>query len=934
MGTTAPARDTVGASAPQGATQTTDVSHLSGLQGEQSLRLGADALKALAPLLLAAPPEGVTEAQAFRTSSASKPTLTLSREARMSASMLAASDDTAAHPAAKAFARAAHFAALTPTSTSPLARQVANVIGKHFATTAGAKAAGDAQQVINSLRQRVATGAITAQAITAAQGDGDNRGSGGQGSGGRGSDGRGSQDDSDTPPHATTENAQTQGTSGTRLVFPKDVIAHVADMLSQAGDVDITALVEEVMFDCSHESESDLRELATQMQTANAQKASLRAAKTAYATAKAGVQSKEQTEYENLLSSNQIAPSVTLEAYEAWRPITVPAATLNADGSYTVPEPQLPDLPALPASFLPQAALPATGSDATGKTGSATHGGDVESGNNTPPPNSPLDKYGLMPEQEVILKTYFDTYATGWVNQQKAQGNPNPDVEAWMRDKLGLQPGADISTVWGNNQKLSGFLTGLSAPGTYGPDQKTVAGWRSTQSFDASDLNVAVFDGYGVSGDTQNILSGMLAGMTPDSDSPIGQQLVSEGITTPAQLLAAIGLHNGDGAGNMKKIDAFVSKEQAKGGPDSALAWSNTSERFAMAKAGGFDGSSFGLSPAASRNVQSLWLDMSPSIRAQYGDKIETFVATGIGMSAGASDNGAKFNAFAASVVANNPGQWDAEPQVAGNWIPSLVGQIALNTKPLAATFPSNVGLTQYVTQTWAYAFDSEQRTKYGNDINKWLAAEGISPTSTAAEVATKLTAWVKKGGDGLYPGEANQVSVSGAAGALVAKPKAEQNVQDALNGVGDYAPNANVHTGNAYRDALEALGLVGQNAAAPSPPAELLQGASAVLNLAGRPLVSATTAPHLSRTVGSLRSADTSAPLAAGAKQGTLATLDGLVQNFDDAYNSLSDMSQLQMMRLQQASEDRSKLMEAISNLMKQDSSTQDAIVANLKGS
>lgn len=63
-----------------------------------------------------------------------------------------------------------------------------------------------------------------------------------------------------------------------------------------------------------------------------------------------------------------------------------------------------------------------------------------------------------------------------------------------------------------------------------------------------------------------------------------------------------------------------------------------------------------------------------------------------------------------------------------------------------------------------------------------------------------------------------------------------------------------------------------------------------------------------------------------------TVGDLAGMEGKLKGALDTMSDLSEEQSLRLQQAMERRSKLLSTLSNLMKKQSSTSDAIIANLK--
>jgi hypothetical protein len=63
-----------------------------------------------------------------------------------------------------------------------------------------------------------------------------------------------------------------------------------------------------------------------------------------------------------------------------------------------------------------------------------------------------------------------------------------------------------------------------------------------------------------------------------------------------------------------------------------------------------------------------------------------------------------------------------------------------------------------------------------------------------------------------------------------------------------------------------------------------------------------------------------------------TLAQLESVLENLKNRLDSMSEMGEMLSLRLQMAMDRRSKLMETLSNIMKKISSTESAIVQNLK--
>ena len=264
--------------------------------------------------------------------------------------------------------------------------------------------------------------------------------------------GRSSSRQSSPAVRKAAEKAGLGSTANASESAPPDPNKVVAALQSLPPGMDIDAMVEAVMFECGKDTEDDTRSFLKEMQASQKKKQALNALKQQYTAASAKLNQNLQTEFADQQAQGNLGEGVTFDDYKQWRQVTWAAPTQNADGSWTLPEPDTadPHPPALPLSL----AMDKPGSE--GATAAAAAATAIATRRAAPAAaaSNPQLLYGLPAAFEKAAHDYW----SGLRSDEKAGG-----YSEWLGQIAGLKPVSSIDDIAANEKAINDFVTTQSA---------------------------------------------------------------------------------------------------------------------------------------------------------------------------------------------------------------------------------------------------------------------------------------------------------------------------------------------------------------------------------------------------------------------------------------------------------------------------------------
>jgi hypothetical protein len=317
------------------------------------------------------------------------------------------------------------------------------------------------------------------------------------------------------------------------------------------------------------------------------------------------------------------------------------------------------------------------------------------------------------------------------------------------------------------------------------------------------------------------------------------------------------------------------------------------------------DGASYNLPDGYGNQIKTIWLDLSETERKKFGDSFQKFLTDPNGLALQPGGDGQKNQLAVRTYLANVAG---SDATLKGDL--GKLDQLEHPTDKVWCGWSQTSDRYALIQDLWAN-LDADTRKSYGNDINKWI--KDTPPKGLGFKNGDIV------GNDAALDAYINPKPPSTAQPPSGTAPNGDSwssalTAAKADNYASTTQKKDDLFAGN-YLKMLRDKGFVGN-----PPPTASAGGASSGINpQTGDDMSAHVFAQNLPK----------------GMKGGALASLadiDNMQKKADEDLQSMSEMSEMKMMKLQLLMDRRSKLLEAISNVMKKVSSTADNIIANVK--